>query len=610
MKKLILACLGIGISLIASAQFRPTFVYDDGNIPSGYFYSSAGFGGVYWSNGFGTAASGTVNYTPYNVYRPGYGTIVSMNTADSTKVTFPAKKCLQGPGSNINISAGLFKPFLVTFGNVNNDTTNPYTVDISSSPYLTITYSKPATPASDYYTSGQIVPSGGVVTSTTPSYLYNLGQLPSTVTAPGALTSGQYTNYNNLLGNLPSGITVPGVNGTNSNYVGNIYGLKSQGCCSPNINDSPLRVSLQVVDAFGTRLELALDGYNSASFTNAKLGYTMSTDAENNRSITLNLARSLVLNYTSTLPGTPNTCLQSTSCPSLSGGSTTTGLATTAGFRFDKVAKVLIFFSGRCAGNAANLSTLSTVGVCNYGPPNFTCYDNTVTITSFSLGAVPAPATPPRLDTVKYVSSSVVGIYFKNRAVNADSIIIARSVTSSGGWAIVGKTIPTFEDPNLPSTPNQSVSDYFGIVTTSGVFVSVSGVSFTTSGVYYYKLGVSYNGLITWGDTIRGTNGFLSGVGIKPAGIIDELINSTSIHLAPNPTTGITSLQYTLTKPASVSFKVYNSVGSEVQSHAAGNLIPGTYSDPINLVEYSRGLYFVVINVNGKPIATQKLLLD
>ena len=107
MKKLILACLGIGISLISMAQIRPTFVYDDGTIQSGYFYSSAGFPGIYWSQG--------ARPTPFSIdSTKRYTGIVAPVVMNSSNTTIPNPNCnVNLNGTTVNTAPGLNSPFVL-----------------------------------------------------------------------------------------------------------------------------------------------------------------------------------------------------------------------------------------------------------------------------------------------------------------------------------------------------------------------------------------------------------------------------------------------------------------------------------------------------------------
>ncbi|MBY0425271.1 MAG: hypothetical protein K2Q22_06520, partial [Cytophagales bacterium] len=88
MKKLILAFLAVGFAFAASAQLKPTFVYDDGTIRSGYFDVSSGFGGIYWSQG---AAP-----TPYAIDSTKRTTgIVAAISMNSSNVTISPRACGQ-----------------------------------------------------------------------------------------------------------------------------------------------------------------------------------------------------------------------------------------------------------------------------------------------------------------------------------------------------------------------------------------------------------------------------------------------------------------------------------------------------------------------------------
>lgn len=77
----------------------------------------------------------------------------------------------------------------------------------------------------------------------------------------------------------------------------------------------------------------------------------------------------------------------------------------------------------------------------------------------------------------------------------------------------------------------------------------------------------------------------------------------------PNPTSGNTTIAYSLTKEAPVSIQVYNMVGDRVVDQYVGNQQAGSYNTQIDLRSLSAGLYLVNLNVDG-VVSTLRLTVS
>ena len=101
----------------------------------------------------------------------------------------------------------------------------------------------------------------------------------------------------------------------------------------------------------------------------------------------------------------------------------------------------------------------------------------------------------------------------------------------------------------------------------------------------------------------------LEPVGPSVAGIIDGYNEPSFMSVYPNPTSGLSSVQFTLTVKSDVQFSVFNSLGQEIKaiysgSHSAGQ---ASFEIDVNGASDPNGLYLIQLIVDGK-VYTKKLL--
>lgn len=81
---------------------------------------------------------------------------------------------------------------------------------------------------------------------------------------------------------------------------------------------------------------------------------------------------------------------------------------------------------------------------------------------------------------------------------------------------------------------------------------------------------------------------------------VEKLAGPDAIHIAPNPGTDLSNIILTLNNEAQVSVEVYSMNGAKVASKNYGTL-NGSMHLPINISEFSNGLYLVKVMVDDYP---------
>jgi len=92
-------------------------------------------------------------------------------------------------------------------------------------------------------------------------------------------------------------------------------------------------------------------------------------------------------------------------------------------------------------------------------------------------------------------------------------------------------------------------------------------------------------------------NGFNPGMSV---GINQIPAGPDAMQLMPNPAGSFTNIALNLTSDSDVNVEVFSATGALVASKAYGKM-SGAYNLPINTQEYSAGIYFVKVSVNGQP---------
>ena len=77
---------------------------------------------------------------------------------------------------------------------------------------------------------------------------------------------------------------------------------------------------------------------------------------------------------------------------------------------------------------------------------------------------------------------------------------------------------------------------------------------------------------------------------------------------SPNPAALTTNIIYRINSNSDVNLAIYDLVGNKIKTLLDMDQLPGRYKIPVDLSDFSSGLYFYRLNVNGKSF-TQKLIV-
>jgi PKD repeat protein len=113
-------------------------------------------------------------------------------------------------------------------------------------------------------------------------------------------------------------------------------------------------------------------------------------------------------------------------------------------------------------------------------------------------------------------------------------------------------------------------------------------------------------------STTAGNNIYIDDINLTGAGVgIDnEIENTISFYLAPNPSNGQTTVNFTLVNKMPVKVDISDMLGRKIETLANSNYNPGEYKLSVgDKVNYSRGIYFVNLQV-GDKIFSQKMLVE
>lgn len=89
----------------------------------------------------------------------------------------------------------------------------------------------------------------------------------------------------------------------------------------------------------------------------------------------------------------------------------------------------------------------------------------------------------------------------------------------------------------------------------------------------------------------------------------DDKLDVASLNLFPNPTTGSTTLRYSLQASADARLSIRNVAGQEVRAEQLGTLQPGTQEANLDVSALTPGLYIVSLELDGQAAASRKLIV-
>jgi hypothetical protein len=91
----------------------------------------------------------------------------------------------------------------------------------------------------------------------------------------------------------------------------------------------------------------------------------------------------------------------------------------------------------------------------------------------------------------------------------------------------------------------------------------------------------------------------------EPAGSL--LAEGTPI-VVPNPTTGLSTVRFTIATSQRVIINLFAADGRLVSTLANSSFAAGTHAVPVNYKGLQKGVYFISINYNGKQRVLQNIL--
>jgi hypothetical protein len=91
---------------------------------------------------------------------------------------------------------------------------------------------------------------------------------------------------------------------------------------------------------------------------------------------------------------------------------------------------------------------------------------------------------------------------------------------------------------------------------------------------------------------------FNDSIPVQEDGIIEFINTNINFNVYPNPTAGLTNICLNSLSNSRVSIKVYNDLGSELLNEAI-NISTPLYIHPVNLSQFSDGMYFVKVSSNS-----------
>ena len=111
-----------------------------------------------------------------------------------------------------------------------------------------------------------------------------------------------------------------------------------------------------------------------------------------------------------------------------------------------------------------------------------------------------------------------------------------------------------------------------------------------------------YNGISVAAD------GGLASTGTGTVGIVEEIKENT-VSVFPNPTNGISTIEFNLIKNAPVKMNIYNSVGSLVSTQSSQNMVAGNHKLNFDGSDLAKGMYVLNL-VIGDQVIIKKVSLQ
>lgn len=129
-------------------------------------------------------------------------------------------------------------------------------------------------------------------------------------------------------------------------------------------------------------------------------------------------------------------------------------------------------------------------------------------------------------------------------------------------------------------------------------------------GLYCYDAGQVNGSWLMVSANINATNCYVPGLVTQTAKVSNIIGNDYSLEQNyPNPFNPSTNISFSIPEEGFVNLIVYNSIGQRVTTLVSQHLQSGNYKTEFNAQNFSSGIYFYTLEVNGHSISKKMILI-
>ncbi|MEH0154744.1 S8 family serine peptidase [Limibacter armeniacum] len=161
-----------------------------------------------------------------------------------------------------------------------------------------------------------------------------------------------------------------------------------------------------------------------------------------------------------------------------------------------------------------------------------------------------------------------------------------------------------FKDPDLDELT-------YEVVVADTEIVNLREV--TSTSIYVDPLLVGSTTLtitVSDGDKTSTVDVFVEVYDSTPLGIDNEISKSLNVVAYPNPTAGLSTVEFTLIQKMNITLEVINTGGIKVQTYQLGDINAGTHQYDVDLSNLPSGIYLYKIMNNGTSLKTVKVMVQ
>ncbi len=236
---------------------------------------------------------------------------------------------------------------------------------------------------------------------------------------------------------------------------------------------------------------------------------------------------------------------------------------------------------------------------------------------------------PPVIDSVSNIIYTTSDRYFSAVDLNSHDVLwsyhsninnlLPPAVYNQNLYFIDDGILKVVDTQGLPLWDYSTLTDditHEPVIANGYVFVSTNQYVYaidinTHEEVWHYNVGgklvVGRNHLFVSGD-----DGILYAFRVKAmgTGVADDQSNEVILYQnTPNPATNITSISYYLPEQSLINLSVFNMQGLRVTNLVNDQESAGTHSYSLNINDFTPGVYFFRLTVNGTLTKTKKLVV-